>query len=206
MKNLIIILCLFIGTGIFAQAPQSFSYQTVVHDLSGNILANQSLSFRISLLSGSETGTEVYREIHAGKTTNDFGLADLEIGKGTPAAGDFSSISWGTNKYYIKVEIDPAGGTAYQSMGTSQLLSVPYALYTKDVQNNNDADADATNELQKITLSGTLLTLDKGGGTVTLPSSGGGDNWGTQVVKTNSSLSGQGNGAASLAQGQHCTA
>ena len=86
--------------------------------------------------------------------------------------------------------MDPAGGSSYTSMGTSQLLSVPYALYARDVENKEDGDADATNELQKLTISGTILTLDKGGQSVILTSSGGGDNWGTQAVVTDATLAG----------------
>ncbi len=69
----------------------------------------------------------------------------------------------------------------------------------RDVENNADGDADATNELQKISISGTVLTLDKSGGSVTLPSGGtSGDNWGTQTVKTNATLTGEGTPASPL--------
>jgi hypothetical protein len=73
---------------------------------------------------------KVYTELHI-KTTNAFGLVDLEIGRGTAPTGSFSAINWGTNMYFLKVDMDPAGGATYQLMGTSQLLSVPYALYAK---------------------------------------------------------------------------
>ncbi len=163
------------------------------------MLANKSVSFRIGILGGSTTGSAVYTETHTGKTTNAFGLVDLEIGKGTPVTGTFAGISWGTNNYFLKVEMDPNGGSAYQSMGTSQLLSVPYALYARDVENNADGDADATNELQKISISGTVLTLDKSGGSVTLPSGGtSGDNWGTQTVVTDATMAGNGTTATPL--------
>jgi hypothetical protein len=117
-----------------AQAPQAFNYQTLVRDLSGNLLSNRNVSFRISILSGSVTGAVVYSETHSGKVTNDFGLVSLEIGRGTPVSGTFSSISWSTSTFYMKVETDPAGGTTYQTMGTSQLLSVPYALQARNVE------------------------------------------------------------------------
>jgi hypothetical protein len=189
-RVLIFILALLTWTVVRAQAPQSFNYQTVVRTVSGNVLANQTISLKISMLSGSATGAVVYSEVHSGKTTNDFGLVNLEIGKGTPVSGTFSTIGWAANSFYIKVEIDPAGGTAYQSMGTSQLVSVPYALHTKSVE--VETDGDITNEIQTLNLSGTVLSLSKGGGSVTLPSSGGGDNWGTQVVVTDPTLSGNG--------------
>jgi|GEM_PF-1661200 len=200
MKKIILMVMLTCIMGLVnGQVPQSFKYQSVVRNTSGDILAKKTVSFKISILGGSPTGSVIYSESHAGKTTNAFGLVDLEIGKGTPVTGTFSSISWGTDSWYLKVEIDPAGGTSYAVMGTSQLLSVPFALYAKEVQNKDDADADPVNELQKITLSGTVLTLDKNGGSVTLPSSGaGGDNWGTDYVHTDVTLSGQGTTASPL--------
>ncbi len=149
-----IVIVLFLGAAVSAQTPQSFRYQAVAHDNSGNILANQSISFRISILSGSVSGTIAYSEIHTGLSTNVFGLVELEIGKGTPLTGIFSSIEWGNNLYFVKVEMDPNGGTAYQTLSTSQLLSVPYALHSKTVET--------------------------------------GDNWGTQVVVSNATLSGSG--------------
>jgi hypothetical protein len=192
MKSTILVsmFCLFWISG-FSQVPQAFKYQAVARNASGNVIANQTVSFRISILNGGESGSLVYRETHAGKSTNTFGLVTLDIGRGTPVAGTFHSIPWYSGTFYVKVEMDPAGGTAYQDLGASQLLSVPYALHAKNVE--LEADGDAANEIQALSLSGTQLSLSKGGGTVTLPSSGtGGDNWGTQVVKTSATLTGQG--------------
>jgi len=130
MKKLIstAILTVFILTVSLAQSPQAFKYQAVARDLSGNAISNQSISFQISILKGSSSGTVEYSETHT-ITTNPFGLANLEIGNGTVVSGSFSSVSWGIDSYYLKVEMDTTGGTNYQLMGTSQLLSVPYALY-----------------------------------------------------------------------------
>ncbi len=198
MKTLALsLLAILLATSVESQVPQSFKYQAVARDGTGNVLSDKMISLKISVLSGSVSGSVIYSEAHK-KTTNTFGLFDLEIGKGNVLSGVFSTIDWGNNIWFVKVEFDPNGGTSYQTMGTSQLLSVPFALYAKDVQNNNDADADPTNEIQTLSISGTNLTLNKGGGTVTLPSSGGGDNWGTQVVKTNSSLTGQGTDSSPL--------
>lgn len=199
MKTIVtLILFGLIGLNTVAQAPRAFKYQAVARNTSGEVLANKPVSFRIGILSGSASGTAVYTETHTGKTTNGFGLVDLEIGKGTPVTGTFAGISWGTNTYFLKVEMDPNGGSAWQAMGTSQLLSVPYALFARDVENNADGDSDDTNELQKVSISGTVLSLSKGGGTVTLPSSGGGDNWGTQAVVTDATLAGNGTTATPL--------
>ncbi|MDO9254616.1 MAG: tail fiber domain-containing protein [Bacteroidales bacterium] len=191
MKTFSMILLLFLGLSLSAQTPQAFKYQTVARDGAGNVLADRAVSFRISILLGSASGSTAYSETHSG-TTNAFGLINLEIGNGLPVTNIFSEINWGSDVYFVKVEMDPNGGSSYQWMGTSQLLSVPYALYAKEVQNKDDADADPANELQKISISGTVLTLDKSGGSVTLPSSGGGDNWGTQTAVTDATLSGNG--------------
>ncbi|MDO9254617.1 MAG: hypothetical protein Q7U54_03820, partial [Bacteroidales bacterium] len=191
MKTFSTILLLFLALGASAQTPQAIKYQAVARDGAGNVLAGKDVSFRISFLQGSISGSTVYSETHS-RTTNAFGLVDLEIGLGTPVSGNFTGINWGSDTFFVKVEMDPNGGSAYQVMGTSQLLSVPYALYAKEVQNKDDADADPANELQKISISGTVLTLDKSGGSVTLPSSGGGDNWGIQTAVTDATLSGNG--------------
>jgi hypothetical protein len=111
-----------------SQAPQKFNYQSVVRDGDGNTIANQNVGIRISILQGSIEGPAVYTEAHSA-TTNAFGLVTLEIESGTVESGDLSSIDWGVNEYFLKVELDPTGGTSYQDMGTTQLLSVPYALY-----------------------------------------------------------------------------
>jgi hypothetical protein len=117
-----------------AQAPQAFKYQAVARNTSGEVLVSKSVMFKISILQGSVSGPVVYSELHS-RTTNGFGLVDLEIGNGTFQSGTFLGINWGVSTYFVKVEMDPAGGIAFQTMGTSQLLSVPYALYAKDVQN-----------------------------------------------------------------------
>ena len=192
MKNLITLtLFFFLWIGMVAQTPQAFKYQAVARNSAGEVLANQPVSFRISIIKGTVTGAIVYTETHK-KMTNAFGLADMEIGKGTPVTGVFSNITWGNDAYFINVELDPSGaGTSYQFLGAGQLLSVPYALQAKNVE--QEADGDPANELQTLNLNGSQLTLSKGGGTVTLPSTGtGGDNWGSQTVATDATLSGNG--------------
>jgi hypothetical protein len=197
-RSFILTIFCLLWLNLIAQVPQAFKYQAVARDASGSVLANRSISFRISILGGSVTGTIVYSETHMAKTTNAFGLVDLEIGKGTPGTGTFNSINWNSGTYFIKVEMDPAGRTAFQEMGISQLLSVPYALYANEVTNKDDADADPTNEIQILGLNGSQLSLSKGGGTVTLPSSTAPDNWGTQFVISDATLAGQGTTASPL--------
>ncbi len=199
--NLVVVFVLGCIFAAFSQVPGAFNYQAVVRNSSGDIIANASVSFRVSILQNSETGSPVYVETQH-TTTNSFGLVSLKIGQGTVVSGNLENAAWDTAPHFIKVEVDPAGGSAYSLLGTSELLSVPYALQAENVSNDkvNDADADPANELQSISLSGTVLTLSKSGGSVTLPSSagGGGDNWGTQNVVTDATLSGNGTTASPL--------
>ncbi len=136
----------------FGQNQQAFSYQAVVRNSSGEIIANHSVGFRISIYNDTLTGTELYKETHSA-TTNQFGIATLQIGNGTPVSGPFSSINWGDNhNKYLKIEVDVSGGTNYTSMGTSQLLSMPFSLNSKitsglTVMTSAERDAIATPEM-----------------------------------------------------------
>jgi hypothetical protein len=114
-----------------AQAPEKMNYQGVARDMSGNVLANQSIALRITLHSGSPSGTTVYQERQT-TTTNTFGLFAVELGGGTILSGTVAGINWGANSYYVQTELDASGGSSYTNMGTAQLLSVPYALYAKN--------------------------------------------------------------------------
>ncbi len=114
---------------MFAQAPQKMSYQAVIRNSANTLITSTSVGVKVSVLQGSATGTAVYAETHAA-TTNANGLVALEIGNGTPITGTFSAIDWANGPYFIKTETDPAGGTNYSIVGTSQMLSVPYALYS----------------------------------------------------------------------------
>ncbi|MEQ8702916.1 MAG: tail fiber domain-containing protein [Phaeodactylibacter sp.] len=115
---------------LMAQAPLKISYQAVVRDANGQLITNSTVGMRISILKDSPTGPVQYAETHT-STTNANGLATLEIGEGTPVSGGtFFSIEWRSGSHYIQTETDPNGGTNYTISGTSQLLSVPYALYS----------------------------------------------------------------------------
>ena len=130
MKKIIstLFVCIITISVIYAQAPSIFKYQAVVRDNSGAIIASQLVKFRISLLKGSPSGTTSYMEQHT-TATNQFGIANLEIGNGSSQVGAIDTIQWGKADYFIKIELDPTGSSGYQFMGTSQLFSVPYALY-----------------------------------------------------------------------------
>jgi len=128
MKKLFTLLAAAIITAItFAQAPSKMSYQAVVRDAADALVSNQAVGMQVSILQGSFSGNPVYVETH-GPSTNSNGLVIIEIGSGTAVSGIFNSIDWGNGPYFIKTETDPTGGTSYTITGTSQLLSVPYAL------------------------------------------------------------------------------
>jgi hypothetical protein len=138
MKKITLIsVSLWLMTAIVtAQIPQAFKYQAVARTSSGNLITNQLVAFRISILQGSPSGTLLYQERHT-TNTNNYGLADLDIGNGTVLSGIFSSINWSLGHMYIMVEFDPQGGTAYQNMGTTQLLSTPYSKYSTMAESLN---------------------------------------------------------------------
>ncbi len=166
--SLSIVLC---ATLAFAQAPEKFQYQTVVRDNAGAPLANQSVSFQLSIHESSAAGTVVYSETHTA-TTNDFGLVNLEIGGGTVVSGTFNTIDWSGDSHYVEVELDPAGGTNYTSMGTSQLLSVPYALSSKTA---SDMELNDLTDVQGSPNNGQVLSWN-------------GSNWGPATPAGGSSL------------------
>jgi uncharacterized protein (TIGR02145 family) len=133
MKKLLpLIAALFININLFSQAPQKMSYQAVIRNASNALVSNAPVKMRISILQSSATGNAVYSELHSA-TTNANGLVSIEIGAGTSPQGTFSSINWGNGTYFLKTETDPTNGTNYSIVGTSQLLSVPYALFSNDV-------------------------------------------------------------------------
>mgnify|MGYP006276498817 CR=1 FL=1 len=141
MKRLLLVFLLsFLGVGIInAQSPDMFSYQAVARDDQGNVISSQDVGIKISILQGSATGTVVYAEEHS-KTTNGQGLVNLMIGNGSVTSGTFSNIDWSSGPYFVKVELDETGGTSYSTMGTSQLLSVPYAKYAESSANTFSGD------------------------------------------------------------------
>lgn len=132
MKKLLSISLFFISVISFSQAPQKMSYQAVIRNASNNLVVSTPVGMRISILQGSPVGTAVYVETQV-PSTNANGLVSLEIGTGSVVSGSFSGINWGNGPYFVKTETDPAGGTSYSIFGTSQLNSIPYALYSDRV-------------------------------------------------------------------------
>ena len=130
IKISLLLLSLVLSSIVYSQAPQSLNYQAVARDHNGSIISGQSVGVRFSILEVSSAGTLVYQETHQA-ITNNFGLFTLAIGRGNISSGTFSGIKWGTGSKFLKVEIALQGGSNFQLQGTTQLLSVPYALYAE---------------------------------------------------------------------------
>lgn len=132
MKKLYTFLFVLISMGVMAQAPQGFNYQATVRDGNGQLIINQNVYFIFNIMRNSPTALPAYSETHYAPT-DDLGTVSLVIGHGTPTTGNFSEILWGEGTYYLGIELNT--GSGYIAMGTTQLLSVPYALYANSAGN-----------------------------------------------------------------------
>ena len=133
-KLFTILVAVLLTATVWAQSPEKMSYQAVIRDASDNLITDTQIGMQISILQGSASGTAVYVETQV-PTTNANGLVSLEIGAGTVESGDFATIDWANGPYFIKTETAvEAPLTTYTITGTSQLLSVPYALHAKTAE------------------------------------------------------------------------
>lgn len=132
MKHLYTFLMIFFTLSLFAQAPQGFNYQAVVRNSEGQLVVNQNVFFRFNIMRNTPTSLPVYTETHYGPT-DDLGTISLVIGQGTPSTGVFSEINWGEGTYFLGVELNTGDG--FIAMGTTQFMSVPYALYANSAGN-----------------------------------------------------------------------
>lgn len=172
MRPYIVLLFLSVNLSFMslAQAPQAVNYQAVLRDASGIILTNQNVGLQIRILQGSPVGSAVYTEEFA-EMTNGYGIINIQIGTGI-TSDNFSLIDWSSGPYFIETSVDAGGGTTFSLMGTSQIVSVPYALYAQSAEsvlndNVDDADADPTNELNtSVILNGANLETTDAGGTI----------------------------------------
>lgn len=133
MKSIFTLLFCVITLHLFSQAPDAFKYQSIARNPGGDVLANATISLRISIRDLNVAGTIVFQESHS-VTTNDFGLFTISIGEGTPLVGTLGGVSWGSGAKYVEIEADLNGGTSYADFGTTQLLSVPYAIYSNTAE------------------------------------------------------------------------
>ena len=136
--NLMLLLLIIIGS-VTAQTPQSFKYQAVARDTDGAAIVNTTIGIEISIISNNINGNVVYSETF-GESSNGVGIFNLNIGQGSVISGNFSDINWGADSYFLKVAMDVTGGSNYVDMGTTQLLSVPYSLYTASIYVNYSND------------------------------------------------------------------
>ncbi|WP_375238154.1 hypothetical protein [Aurantibacter sp.] len=134
MKKIHIVLFIFLVSVIsFAQAPEGFNYQAVARDASGDIIANTIVGVEFQLHKTTISGSVIYTETHS-PTTNTYGVFNLIVGQGA-STDTFNTIDWATDLYFIETSIDVSNGSTYVSIGTTQLLSVPYALNAKTADN-----------------------------------------------------------------------
>jgi uncharacterized protein (TIGR02145 family) len=145
MKKFYAILCLAIAslTQLQAQAPQGFNYQATVRNSTGDLVVNTNVYFKFNVIQGSNTAVPIFTETHY-VPTDDLGQVNLVIGQGTANSGSFSALDWSLGSYYLGIELDT--GSGYLAMGTTQLLSVPYALYAE----NSGNATSATPNLQSV--------------------------------------------------------
>ena len=159
MKNLHpLLILLFLSLSIYAQSPDKMSYQAVVRDANNTLVANQTVGMQISILQSTITGTVVYTETHS-VDTNLNGLVSLEIGNGS-SSDNFSEIDWSAGPYFIKTETDPTGGSSYTITGTSQLMSVPFALYATTSGSSQTNATNITNNTTAIETNTTAIELN----------------------------------------------
>jgi hypothetical protein len=147
-KFYFLLLGLIFATQVWAQSPQRISYQAVIRNSSGGLVTSSVVGMKISILQGSVNGTSVYVETQT-PAANANGLVSLEIGAGTVVNGNFSTIDWSSGPYFIKTETDPSGGAFYTITVTSQLLSVPYALYAEKAGNTTAGPPGIPGEVGK---------------------------------------------------------
>ena len=126
----LLVILLFAGVALYAQVPKAINYQAVAYGEDGNALANKQIAVKLAILQGGAEGVAVYEETHEVRTA-DNGVFNLQIGTGTIVSGAFSSIDWSQSPYYVQFSLDTQGGSSYRKVATSQMLSVPYALYAE---------------------------------------------------------------------------
>lgn len=155
----------------YAQTPEKMSFQAIIRAADGSLVSEKQIAIKVSILQTSIAGAAIYEETHS-PTTNKNGLVTFEIGTGSVISGSFESIDWGTGSYFIKTETDLEGGTNYTISGTSQLLSVPYALYAKkaanvfsgdynDLTNKPKVQAEETYSIGDFAHGGVIFWLDE---------------------------------------------
>lgn len=178
MKKFLSLIVLFIlNVASMAQPPEKISYQAIIRNSNNDLISKKQVGMKISIQKYQMGLPPSYQNIYIETqtpTTNENGLVSIQIGGGSVVGGTFSTINWSEGIYYIKTEIDPAGGTNYTITAQSQLLSVPYALNAKTVQNINtdatiDGEGNTTSPLKIAQQSATSGQVLKWNGTAWTP-------------------------------------
>jgi uncharacterized protein (TIGR02145 family) len=133
VKSLVFWLSLAFSFNVSAQAPQGIPYQAIARNASGVAIANTAVKVRFSIRDSIATGAIKYQETHI-PTTSALGLFSVNVGMGTVVSGTFSGINWGKNAKFLQVELNTTGGTTYTDLGTTQMMSVPYALQAAGIK------------------------------------------------------------------------
>ena len=159
MKKFYVSLCIAIAslTQLQAQAPQGFNYQATVRNSSGDLIVNSNVYFKFNIIQGSQTADPAYSEEHT-LLTDDLGQVSLVIGQGTLTTGVFSEIDWSIGNYYLAIELDT--GSGFEPMGVSQLLSVPYAMYSNNSGSSNELPSGGSNGQVLTVVDGVTTWVD----------------------------------------------
>lgn len=154
---------------IYAQAPEGFKYQGVARDANGAVYASEMIQLQFALLEtdGSDEPSAIYEEQHEVMTSPQ-GVFSVNVGEGTPLTGSFQAADWAQANYSLQIKFRSASESDFIDLGSSLLLSVPYAMHANTVSDKDDADADPSNEIQQLSLDGNNLQLSPGGGSVQL--------------------------------------
>ena len=178
MKKFYAILCIAIAslTQLQAQAPQGFNYQATVRNSAGDLVVNTNVYFKFNVIQGSQTAVPIFTETHY-VPTDDLGQVNLIIGQGTANTGTFSELDWSLGSYYLGIELSINGANNYVAMGTTQLLSVPYALFAENT-------GSSTNSLPNGQNTGDILVWNGSSWEVSSNQNGGA----TPTVSTNTGL------------------
>jgi len=129
----ILVLFVTVTLNIFAQSPEKMSYQAIIRTKNNSLVTNSNISLKVIMHQGTATGAKIFEENHSAKTNNN-GLVSLEIGTGAIVTGSFSAIAWENGPYFVETQVDATGGSNYNIIGITQLLSVPYAMHAKTAE------------------------------------------------------------------------
>ncbi len=155
--SLFVLSCLHLC--VQAQAPQGINYQSILRNGSNQILSSTNVGVSMNLHQLTSSGIVVYSE-HFSTTTTSLGMINLVIGQGIPDLGTFSTIDWGQGPYFAEISIDQTGGTNYSSLGTQQLMSVPYALFAETSNNPGPQGAPGLNGQDGVSVINSFVQND----------------------------------------------